>query len=437
MINILFNSDSVKAIHIQTLLKIIIAIDGKFYYLNVNMKKYLTIGIPCLIAIIVASIFFLGSKENIQYKTANIDRGAISKNVTATGIINPVRTVLIGSQVSGLISKLYADFNSVVKKGQVVAQIDPVPFEHQVKKAEATLATAAASLEKANVTSRNNKRNYYRSRKLFSKRVISINDLDAMRTTYEIGIAEEKLAEAQVQQAKAALEIAKTDLEHTVIVSPLDGIVISRNVDVGQTVVASFQTPTLFNIAEDLVHMQVNTNVDEADIGIVKVGQEAKFTVDAFPDDVFEGKVVEIRMSPIIFQNVVTYDTIINVDNSSLKLKPGMTANTSILVAKVEHVLRVPNAALRYTPSEVLKNGTDKKTAIEKKFTKKSSSSIWMLEHGKLKQVAVKLGIGDDNFIEIIEGDVKEGQEVVISETVLKSAKKDTQKVPWGRSTRY
>ena len=370
MINILFNSDSVKAIHIQTLLKIIIAIDGKFYYLNVNMKKYLTIGIPCLIAIIVASILFLGSKENIQYKTANIERGAISKNVTATGIINPVRTVLTGSQLSGSIPKLYADFNSVVKKGQVVVQIAPVPFEHQVRKAEATLATAAASLEKASVTSKNNKRNYDRSRKLFSKRVISINDLDAMRTTYEIGIAEEKLAEAQVQQAKAALEIAKTDLEHTVIISPLDGIVISRNVDVGQTVVASFQTPTLFNIAEDLVHMQVNTNVDEADIGIIKVGQEAKFTVDAFPDDVFEGKVVEIRMSPIIFQNVVTYDTIINVDNSSLKLKPGMTANTSILVAKVEHVLRVPNAALRYTPSEVLKNGTDKKTAIEKKFTK-------------------------------------------------------------------
>src|SRR3989339_328621 len=434
MINILFNSDSVKAIHIQTLLKIIIAIDGKFYYLNVNMKKYLTIGIPCLIAIIVASIFFLGSKENIQYKTANIDRGAISKNVTATGIINPVRTVLIGSQVSGLISKLYADFNSVVKKGQVVAQIDPVPFEHQVKKAEATLATAIASLEKAKVNSKNNRKNYLRSKKLFAKKVISINDLDAARTTYEAGLADEKLAESQILQAKASLEIAKTDLKYTVIVSPLDGIVISRDVDVGQTVVSSFQTPPLFHIAEDLVHMQVNTNVDEADIGMVKVGQDAKFTVDAFPDDVFEGKVVEIRMSPVIFQNVVTYNTLINVDNSSLKLKPGMTANTSILVAKVEHVLRVPNAALRYTPSEVLKNGTDKKTAIEKKFTKKSSSSIWMLEHGKLKQVAVKLGIGDDTFTEILESDVKEGQEAGTGEITPTSAAKTSQKVPWGRS---
>ncbi|HHT9137121.1 MAG TPA: efflux RND transporter periplasmic adaptor subunit [Candidatus Wunengus sp. YC60] len=398
------------------------------------MKKYIIIGIPCLIAIIVASIYSLGSKNTIQYKTAKIDKGAISKYVTATGTINPVRTVLIGSQVTGLISKLYADFNSVVKVGQVVAQIDPVPFEHQIKKAEAALATAVASLEKAKVNSKNNKKNFFRSRKLYAKKVISINDLDAARTTYEAGVADEKLAESQVLQAKAALEIAKTDLKHTVIVSPLDGIVISRDVDVGQTVVSSFQTPTLFHIAEDLVHMQVNTNVDEADIGMVKVGQDTKFTVDAFPDDVFEGKVVEIRMSPIIFQNVVTYNTIINVDNSSLKLKPGMTANTSILVARVEDALRVPNAALRYTPSEFLKNEMDKKALTERKFAKKSSSHIWILDRGELKQVAVKLGIGDDTFTEILEGDVKEGQEAVTGETTSASAAKTSQKVPWGRS---
>ena len=173
-------------------------------------------------------------------------------------------------------------------------------------------------------------------------------------------------------QAKASLEIAKTDLEHTVIVSPLDGIVISRDVDVGQTVVSSFQTPTLFHIAEDLVHMQVNTNVDEADIGMVKVEQDAKFTVDAFPDDVFEGKVVEIRMSPVIFQNVVTYNTLINVDNTSLKLKPGMTANTSILVARVEHALRVTNSALRYTPSEMLQSEADKKPLPRGNLPKKA-----------------------------------------------------------------
>ncbi|MCR4322254.1 MAG: efflux RND transporter periplasmic adaptor subunit [Candidatus Brocadiaceae bacterium] len=398
------------------------------------MKKYFIIGIPCLIAIIVASFYSLGSKSAIQYKTAKIDKGDISKYVTATGTINPVRTVLIGSQVTGLISKLYVDFNSTVKVGQVVAQIDPVPFEHQVKKAEAALAIAVASFEKAKVNSKNNRKNYLRSKKLFAKKVISINDLDAVRTTFEAGLADEKLAESQILQAKASLEIAKTDLKYTVIVSPLDGIVISRDVDVGQTVVSSFQTPTLFHIAEDLVHMQVNTNVDEADIGMVKVGQDAKFTVDAFPDDVFDGKVVEIRMSPIIFQNVVTYNTIINVDNTSLKLKPGMTANTSILAARVEHALRIPNSALRYTPSEMLQSEADKKAIAERKFAKKSSSHIWILDRGQPKQVAVKLGTGDDNFTEILEGDAKEGQEAVIGETVPTSAAKTPQKVPWGRA---
>ena len=396
------------------------------------MKKYTIIGIPCLIAIIVISIYFLSGKEAVHYKAEKIDRGNINKYVTATGTVNPVRTVIIGSQVTGLISKLCADFNSEVKAEQTVAQIDPVPYEHRVKMAEAALAVATATLEKAKVNSKNSLRNYLRSKNLFAKKIISITDFDAARTTYKASRAEEKLAEAQVLQAKASLGIAKTDLEHTIIVSPLNGIVISRNVDVGQTVVSSFQTPTLFNIAEDLVHMQVNTKVDEADIGMVKVGQDAKFTVDAFPDDVFEGKVVEIRLAPIIFQNVVTYDTIINVDNSSLKLRPGMTASASILVAGVENVLKVSNAALRYTPSEVLKSEADKKALIDRKYSKKTTSHIWVLDHGKTRQVAVKLGIGDDNFTEIREGAVKEGEEIVVAEIASKSAKKGGQSVPWG-----
>lgn len=397
------------------------------------MKKYILIGIPCLAAMIAALIYFLGNTDSIQYKTEKIDRGTISKYVTATGTINPVRTVIIGSQVTGLISKLYADFNSIVKVGQIVAQIDPVPFQHQVKKAEATLATAIASVEKAKVNSKNNRRNYHRAKKLFAKKVVSIEALDSARTTYEAGLADIRLAEAQVLQAKATLGIAKTDLEHTAILSPLNGIVISRNVDVGQTVVSSFQTPTLFNIAEDLEHMQVNTNVDEADIGMIKVGQDAKFTVDAFPEDFFEGKVVEIRMAPIIFQNVVTYNTLINVNNSSLKLKPGMTANTSISVAKAENVLKVPNASLRYTPSEILKGETDKKLLTDRKFARKTSSHIWVLDNGKLRQVAVKFGIGDDSYTEILEADIKEGMEVVIGETLLTAGEKGPQKVPWGR----
>jgi HlyD family secretion protein len=396
------------------------------------MKKYIIIGIPCLIALIVTTIILTRGTDAVQYKTTKIDRDTISKYVTATGTINPVRTVIIGSQVTGIITKLYADFNSIVKVGQIVAQIDPVPFEHQVQKAEATLTTAVASLEKARVNAKNNRRTYLRSKRLFASKVISINDLDAARTTYEAGIADEKLADAQVLQAKAALEIVKTDLAHTVIVSPLNGTVISRNVDVGQTVVSSFQTPTLYTLAEDLVHMQVNTKVDEADIGMIKVGQDAKFTVDAFPDDMFEGKVTEIRMSPIIFQNVVTYDTIISVDNSSLKLKPGMTANISILVGRAENVLRVSNAALRFTPSEITRGEMDKKAIIDRKFSKKSNTHIWILDHEKLKQVPIRLGIGDDNFTHIAEGDVREGQEVVVAEiSSSKSKSQGSQKVPW------
>ena len=398
------------------------------------MKKYLIIGIICLAAIIAAYFTFFRSGESVQYKTAKIEVGAIGKYVTATGAINPVRTVLIGSQVSGLVSKLHADFNSVVKVGQIMAQIDPVPFQHKVKMAEAALATATASLEKAKVNAGNNRKSYLRQRKLFVKKIISINDLDVAKTAYHVSRAEVKLAEAQVMQAMASREVAKTDLEHTSIVSPLNGIVISRNVDVGQTVVASFQTPTLFNIAEDLVHMQIDTNVDEADIGMVAVGQEVKFTVDAFPDDIFEGKVTEIRMSPIIFQMVVTYDTIVNVNNSALKLKPGMTANTSILVASKERVMKVPNAALRYTPSSASKG---KKAPESKKHSEKPGAQVWWLERGKLKQTVVKPGIADDNFTEISSDELKEGMEVIIAEISPSGSTPNTQqKAPWGRSTR-
>ncbi len=396
------------------------------------MKKYIILGISCLIAVTITIIYFFSGKDAIQYRTEKIERGTISKYITATGTVNPVRTVIIGSQVSGLISQLFVDFNSEVKKGEVVAQIDPIPFELEVKRAEASLATAAATLEKAKVTAKNNRNNYHRAKKLFEKKVISIEELDAARTTYEASTADVQLAEAQVLQAKAALEIAKTNLRHTVITSPLNGIVISREVDVGQTVAATFQTPTLFTLAEDLVHMQVNANVDEADIGMVKVGQPAKFTVDAFPDDVFKGTVVEIRKNPVIFQNVVTYNTIISFDNSLLKLLPGMTANTSILVAKAEDVLKIPNIALRYTPSEVLKKRADELVVSEKKYTKEKGQRIWMLEHGEPKEVFVKLGISDDNYTEVIEGDLKEGQEIIVDETTIKSVFKGTkQRVPW------
>ncbi|MCF6157304.1 MAG: efflux RND transporter periplasmic adaptor subunit [wastewater metagenome] len=397
------------------------------------MKKSIIIGIVCFLIIGAVYIYFFRSKDTIHYKTEEIGRGIISKYITATGTVNPVRTVVIGSQVSGLISQLSVDFNSKVEKGQVVAQIDPIPFEHEVKRAEAALAIAIANLEKAKVNAKNSKRSYLRLKELYENKVISIHDLDAAQTTYETNLADVELAEAQVLQAKAALEIAKTNLKHTVITSPLNGIVISKEVDVGQTVAATFQTPVLFTIAEDLVHMQVDVNVDEADIGMVEVGQTAKFTVDAFPEDVFEGVVVEIRKAPVIFQNVVTYSTIISFDNSLLKLMPGMTANTSILVAKAENVLRVPNAAFRYMPSRVLKQKAGERDMAEAKDAK-TGPSIWILEQGEPKEVPVELGISDYNFTKITGGDLKEGQEVILAEIIPGSASGGAKpRVPWSR----
>ena len=415
-----------------TLGKIIIAIRVNIYYLLADMKKYIYIGIPCVLVIIVTVIYLLKKEEAVRFETAKIVKGDIQKYVVATGTINPVRTVIIGSQVSGLISKLYADFNSQVKTGQTVAQIDPTPFEHQVRKAEAALATALAKLKRSNAILRNSKRKYHRAKKLFSKQVISIDEFDESRTAYETSIADVELAKAEIMQAEASLAIAKTDLGYTVIISPLDGIVISREVDVGQTVASSFQTPTLFTIAKDLVSMQVNTSVDEADIGMVEVEQLAKFNVDAFPEDVFDGKVTEIRMSPVIFQNVVTYDTIVSIDNSSLKLKPGMTANTSILVAEAKNVLSIPNAALRFTPS---KTGRDKIGKPEgREYNGKSYSPLWIMKYGKPEMVMVKTGISDYDFTEIVEGEVKEGDEVIIAEITDKSAAKSTQQIPWTRT---
>ncbi|GJQ49939.1 putative RND multidrug efflux membrane fusion protein MexC [Candidatus Kuenenia stuttgartiensis] len=395
------------------------------------MKKYIYIGIPCVLVIIVTVIYLLKKEETVRFETAKIVKGDIQKYVVATGTINPVRTVIIGSQVSGLISKLYADFNSEVKTGQIVAQIDPTPFEHQVRKAEAALATALAKLKRSNAVLRNSKRKYHRAKKLFSTQVISIDEFDESRTVYETSLADAELAKAEIMQAEASLAIAKTDLGYTVIVSPLDGIVISREVDVGQTVASSFQTPTLFTIAKDLVSMQVNTNVDEADIGMVEVGQSARFNVDAFPEDVFDGKVTEIRMSPVIFQNVVTYDTIVSIDNSSLKLKPGMTANTSILVAEAKNVLSIPNTALRFTPSKTIRDKTGKPEGGE--YDGEKYSPLWILKHGKPVMVMIKTGISDYDFTEIVGGEVKEGDEVVVAEITDKSAAKSSQQIPWTR----
>ena len=349
--------------------------------------------------------FFKDKGPAVKYRTARVEQGSISAYVTANGTVNAVITVLVGSQVSGTILKLYADYNTQVKMGQLVAQIDPAIFQAQVSQAKATLEnTRAASLTaqadigtarsnveagkanvlKAKVSVLDTKRSLNRSLELFQKNLIAASDRDTAQTNYDSALALLEAAQAQlkaneaqlessiakleaaragVKQSEASLELAQVNLDHCRITAPVNGIVISRNVDVGQTVAASLQAPTLFTIAQDLTEMQVDTNVSEADVGRVAVGQDATFTVDAFPQTTFRGKVTEIRNAPIIVQNVVTYDVVIQVKNPELKLRPGMTANASILVAHRDNVLKIPNAALRFRPDFAKREATTQKGA--------------------------------------------------------------------------
>src|SRR5437667_660627 len=278
-----------------------------------------------------------------NYQTATVTRGPVTQAVTAAGTLNPVVNVQVGSQVSGNIAKLFVDFNSQVKAGQVVAQIDPALFQATVTQAEGDLANAQAALELAKVNAK-------RTQDLFARKTSSQADLDqAMANLHQ--------AEANVKIKQGALDKAKADLEHCTITSPIDGVVISRSVDVGQTVAASLQAPVIFQIANDLTKMQIDSNVAEADVGVLEMGQDVDFTVDAFPMRIFHGKVVQVRNAPITVQNVVTYDTVIGVGNPDLKLKPGMTANVSIIIAHKDNVLQMKNAALRYRPAEATTAG--------------------------------------------------------------------------------
>jgi len=368
------------------------------------MKKILLISIP-LIALGLALFFLLRDKGNAPlFRTEKLTRGDITFAVTATGNVNAVTTVLVGTQVSGTVRDIFADFNSRVKKGQLIAQIDPALFEAQVDQQRAALVTAKANLAKAEISVVDTKRTLERNRTLFSKNLIAQSDLDTAATNYDGAVAQVNANKAQVEQAAAALRTAETNLRYTRILSPVDGTVVSRNVDVGQTVAASFQTPTLFNIAQDLTKMQIDSNVAEADIGKIKVGQPVEFTVDAYPDSPFHGSVSEIRNAPISVQNVVTYDVVIKVANPELKLKPGMTANVSIVISSKKEILKIPNTALRFRPSE--KRG--------KADQREKGSAVWIVENNKPKRVAVTTGISDGNFTELVSDGIREGQELIV-----------------------
>jgi HlyD family secretion protein len=426
-------------------------------------KKYLLPIVIIFVVLLVGGFIFYRWKGqnglNQKFRTIKVERGEISTTVTATGTINPVITVLVGSQVSGTIKALSADFNSRVKEGQIIAQIDPALFEAQVDQAranvlnaqatllnaQANLKSAQANLEKAEISVVDTKRTLDRNKELMEKKAVAQAALDTAQTNYESAVAQKELTKAQLESAKsqvesakaqgeqtrAALKLAETNLRYTTIRSPVNGIVISRNVDVGQTVAASLQAPTLFTIAKDLTQMQVNANVSEADIGRVAVGQEASFTVDAYPERMFRGRISEIRNAPLTIQNVVTYDVVIQVGNKDLKLKPGMTANISILVAHKEGVLKITNAALRFRPEFAKREETAEKrkgdlskgrqlsgNAGSSQGEGKLTGRVWVLSpEGKPKPITIVLGITNGTFSEVISGDLKEGTEVIVEGT--------------------
>lgn len=369
------------------------------------------------------------------YQTATVTRGPITQAVTATGTLNPVVNVQVGSQVSGNISKLFVDFNSQVKAGQVVAQIDPALFQATVTQAEGDVANAQAALELARVNAK-------RTEDLFARKTSSQADLDqAMATLHQ--------AEANVKIKQGALDKAKADLDHCTITSPIDGVVISRNVDVGQTVAASLQAPVIFQIANDLTKMQIDSNVAEADVGTVQVGQEVDFTVDAFPTQTFHGKVVQVRNAPITVQNVVTYDTVIGVNNSDLKLKPGMTANVSIIVARKDNVLQIKNAALRYRPTEAAPASSQNtarqggsrppgamRQAVGAREQRTSERTVYVLSGSRPTPVRIKTGISDGVVTEVLDG-LKKGDRVVTAELASTAGKASTPANPFGGPRRF
>jgi len=438
-----------------------------------NRRRWLLAASVVVLLAIGAYFYFRGSAQP-SYITAVIDRGDIEAAITATGTVNAVKTVQVGSQVSGNILTLYADFNTKVKEGQLVARIDPAIFQARVDQAraaqdsaKAAVVSARASIVKAasdiagaeaNVASQ--KANWVRAQsavadakikngrriEMVKQGLISQEEADTYQSTYDQAVAsldaaqsavtaaqslvasaqaardvtqtQLDQAQSQVKQTTATLQQAQLDLAHTQILAPVDGTVISRNMDVGQTVAASFQAPTIFQIAQDLTKMQVDTNVDESDVGPIRVGQSANFTVDAYPGVTFPGEVAQIRQAPINVQNVVTYDVVVAVSNPDLKLFPGMTANVRIINGVARHAVRLPVAALRFrppdaaTPAAGAAKGQGKTGRRGTANGAQAQQSIYVLEQGKLKRVPVKLGLTDGNYSEVLSG-LSEGQLVV------------------------
>lgn len=383
------------------------------------MKKVIVSSAAVAVAAALAGGIYFYSKKpaEVVYKTAKVERGDIVSTVAATGNLAAVVTVQVGTQVSGTISRLFVDFNSPVKKGQVIAQIDPALFIAQVEQSKGNYVNAQATLQKAKADLTDARRNLERYRQLIKDGIVAQSDFDTAENRYEQAVATVSAAEGSVVQTRGAYSQAQTNLKYSTIKSPVDGIVVSRNVDVGQTVAASFQTPTLFTIAQDLTKMEIDTSVDEADISRIRVGQPVSFTVDSYPESRFTGRVSQIRNAPVVTQNVVTYVVVVSVDNKELKLKPGMTANVTIETDRKENVLKIPAAALRFRPkgAPVAK---EKGAGAEPQKAKKGPGQQVYILNAEKKPVAVPIrtGVSNDGQVELVEGSLRENDEVIVEQ---------------------
>ena len=350
--------------------------------------------------------------KRIIYQTAKISKCTITDVVEASGTINPVNIVSVGSTVSGLMKEIYVDYNSEVKKGQLLAQIDPANFQASVDQNTAQIRNAEANLAKLNAQLVLAEKTYNRYKNLYAKNFVAKSELDQAESDYLAQKASIGAQKASIAQARANYNTAMTNLGYTKIIAPVDGTIISRDIDVGQPVAASFQAPELFTIAQDLTKMQIEVNVSEADIGEVKEGQDVEYTLDGYPDSTFYGKVTQVRLDSTTTSNVVTYTVIVSVNNEDLKLKPGMTANVSIITKRSTDVMCVPSMALKFSP--------------ETSGQKYQKQGIWILEKGKPVRVNIKEGASDDANVEILSDKLKLGDEVIIGSSRAKN-KKTTQ----------
>ena len=366
-----------------------------------------------------------------QFVTAPVTRGTVAVALTATGTVNPVTVVEVGTYVSGPIVRWYCDYNASVKVGQLCAQIDPRPFQMVADQATANLAVAKAQLLKDRASLAYAKTTYERDVGLLARGIVSQATLDSEKSAYEQAAAQIAYDQSSIQEREAELRAAQVNLGYSRIISPVNGIVVSRNIEVGQTVAASFQTPILFLIATDLTKMQVDTNVSESDIGGVKVGDRATFTVQAFPSRQFEGAVRQVRQAPVTVQNVVTYDVVVAVSNTDNALKPGMTATTRIIKAEHDDVLMVPEQALRFLPEGArASRGAGGGRAAKAAGGADHPGRVWMLRDGKPAAVPVRVGLDDGTSAEVVSGEVREGDRVIVAEPSAESSGSARQQAP-------